>query len=185
MGRKLGGLIGLTLLAPFVALGQHTFSGPPTEDDYLFMCKNYGSRGEPMRDRCESEVRVKRGLGTCADVAWKSHCSEDSMTDRTNCTVTSPGSDLFVFSEKGTVTFSVTGDDYPGEPTSIRIDKNPAVKYVGDSTTSQDAMILKQLKTGRVVMTRYIRWPSGISEDTTAPICDLPDRIAEAQAQSR
>lgn len=187
MIRKWPLLATLAVLVSHPAMSQQTFSGPPTEDDYTFFCKNYGAKGEKARDQCEAEMRIRRGVATCADITWTHSCQVDGMTDATNCLAHGKGSNLFVFAEKGKLAFGVTGDSYPGEDAKIRVDNNPAVSFDDDAgtTRAQDAAIEAQIRKGKVVKTRYIRWPSGVSSDNEAPICNLPSVFDAMKAESK
>lgn len=177
----------LLALIPGLLSAQTTFSGPPTEEDYEYWCKKHGAKGSEAREDCESKMRLRRGVATCADITWSHSCREDKMTDRTNCTVHGPGSNLFVFAERGRLAFSVIGDTYPGEKSRIRIDSQPAIAFDGDdgTTSAQDSTIERQLRAGTVVRTRYVKWPSGIAIDNEAPICNLPQVMDEMKAASR
>ena len=169
------------------ANSQTTFSGPPSEDDYNFFCKNYGQRGEKLRDACESRLRLGRGLGTCSEMKWSYSCSTDSMSDKKQCTIFGDGSRLFVFSQGGKLSFSVTGSAYPGEKSKIRIDSNPAISFNENegTTTAQDLAIEKQIRSGKIIKTRHIKWPSGIAVDDEVPICNLPSVLVSMKLDSK
>ena len=169
------------------AESQTTFSGPPSEADYEFFCKNYGQRGEKPRDACESRLRLGRGLGTCNDMKWTHSCSTDSMSDKKQCTIFGDGSHLFVFAQGGKLSFSVTGNVYPGELSKIRIDGNNAISFnENDGTTrAQDLAIEKQIRYGKTIKTRHIKWPSGIAIDDEVPICNLPDVLDSMKTDSK
>jgi hypothetical protein len=109
------------------------------------------------------------------------------MSDATNCTAYGGGSNLFVFAEKGRLSFSVTGDSYPGEPSKIRVDSNAAISFDDDSgtTRAQDSAIEAQIRKGKIVKTRYIKWPSGIAMDQETPICNLPDVLDGMKTDSK
>ena len=175
------------LLSASTAESQQTFSGPPTEDDYNFFCKNFGQRGEKLRDGCESRLRLGRGLGTCNDIKWSHSCSVDSMSDKKQCTIYGDGSRLFVFAQGGKLSFGVTGSAYPGENSKIRIDSNPAISFnENDGTTrAQDLAIEQQIRAGKIVKTRYTKWPSGIAMDDEVPICNLPEVLDSMKADSK
>jgi hypothetical protein len=175
------------LISVGTANSQQTFSGPPTEDDYNFFCKNFGQRGEKLRDDCESRLRLGRGLGTCNDMKWSHSCSTDSMSDKKQCTIFGEGSHLFVFAQGGKLSFSVTGDVYPGETSKIRIDGNPAISFnENDGTTrAQDLALEGQIRKGKIIKTRHIKWPSGIAIDDEAPICNLPEVLDSMKADSK
>lgn len=174
-------------LIPGLTSAQTTFSGPPTEEDFEYWCKNYGPKGAERRQGCESDMRLRRGVGTCADITWSHSCRVDKMTDRANCTAHGRGSNLFAFSERGKLAFSVTGNTYPGEKSRIRVDSHPAIAFDDDEGTSsaQDNTIERQLRGGTIVRTRYVKWPSGIAVDNEVPICNLPQVLDEMKAESQ
>lgn len=124
----------------------------------------------------------------CADPRWSYNCKVDSMTDQRQCVASSNnGSNLFVYAEAGRVSFAVIGEEYPGEPSTIRIDKNKAISFNHDvgTTRAQDQIIENQIKKGTVIRTRHIQWPSGISRDNEAMICNLPDVIQNMKAETK
>ena len=188
MNKKLGRLgfaIALGLLIWSSASAQMTFSGQPTEDDYEFFCRNYGAKGTQPRNDCESLMRVRRGVGTCQDIIWTENCSVDSMTDDAQCTITTPGSNLFVFIARTGVSFNVSGDEYPGTRQQIKIDEQPVISFIEDTSPAQDKQIFGQLKNGTRVRTRFVKWPEQISVDSDAPICNLLDVIERAKVQAK
>lgn len=184
---KLSLAAAVAILLPNSGISQTTFSGPPTQDDYNYWCKHFGAKGEKQRDQCESEMRLRRGVGTCDDTTWTHSCQVDSMSDATHCTGQGSGSNLFVFAEKGRLSFGIIGETYPGENSKIRVDSNPAMSFDDDSgtTRAQDAAIEAQIRKGKIIKTRYSKWPSGIAVDSETPICDLTDVLDAMKRSSK
>lgn len=171
------------LLLPLVGNAQMTFSGPPSQEDYDLVCGRLGG----ARSYCEVELRLRRGVATCDDINWTYSCEVDAMTDAKQCKAYGGGSNLFVFAERGILSFAITGDEYPGEPSVIRIDKNPAISFNHDRGTSraQDASIEAQIRRGKVIKTRYIKWPTGVSQDQETPVCNLPEVMKAMKTESK
>lgn len=153
---------------------------------YDMFCRNYES-GTKERDRCEGRLRASRGIATCQDIEWAYSCRVDEMSDAKTCSASAEGSDLFVFAQKGRISFGVVGDTFPGRPEKIRIDENKAISFDDDygPDVASNASIERQLRTGKQVRTRYIKWPAEVSDDSVVPVCNLPEVMDKMKAETR
>ncbi len=91
---------------------------------------------------------------------WTTRCDKDAMTDVVSCFAMKD--DLFViYSPKVGYVISVGTEHFPRSTSFIRVDENKPVESgksgVFDAKLTQ--VILEQFKTGKVVKTRYTRWP--------------------------
>ena len=98
---------------------------------------------------------------------WSVGCKEDTMEDLLICTLSTHGS-LSLILTKTSVLFSVGASEFPGSEIAIRVDKNSPIRWKEDTSPQQVfARLIRQLKTGQSVMTRYTRWPAGTYDDAT------------------
>lgn len=104
-------------------------------------------------------------------------CNQDRVTDRTTCRlnimpqavgVSSKGGLYQTVSASGSIlTSCVIGHDFPGRRASIRVDSNPAfsTNSEGCLTGSAASRLDKQLKSGKVLITRRVEWPYDYTRD--------------------
>lgn len=170
------------LVIPITVNSQINLSGPLSQDDYDFLCGRLGG----ARGYCESNLRLVRGGATCEDIKWQYSCKVNSMTDEKVCVANSI-SNLFVYAKKGRISFGITGQEYPGEPSFIRVDANKAISFdhYSGTTRAQDNTIEKQINSGETIKTKYVEWPSGVSKNQEFPVCNLPDVINSMKAESK
>lgn len=104
-------------------------------------------------------------------------CSQDRVSDRTSCRLNiipqSAGSSrdggLYqTVSANGSILSAcILGHDFPGRRGAIRVDGNPAFTTNNDGCISGAAAqrLEQQLRTGKVLLTRYVEWPYDYSRD--------------------
>lgn len=179
-------ILAVSLVFPALATAQSVDLRQPTPEEYDDACSAYTTESAEAMELCRERLREQHGLYSCQDREWSSYCRTDEMTDRRSCTASAKGSHLFVFAIKGQMAFSVAGgENYPGEALSIRIDTNPVVRFVEHTSPAQDQLIERQIRKGTLIRTRYARWPSGISDDSSAPVCNLATVMDEMKAETR
>lgn len=92
------------------------------------------------------------------DGRWMISCKKDAMTSRSSCNATLD--DLWLFADHtGRIRVSVGYDNFPGSQTSLRIDSRRFDTLDNDGDFSQSAEIVRNLKDGRTLVTRYMKWP--------------------------
>ncbi len=106
-------------------------------------------------------------------------CSADKITDKTTCkmnirpqsrTISWDGGLIQTVSSDGSLlTSCIVGHDFPARRASIRVDSNPAI------TTNKNGCISgsvarrfeRQLRSGKILITRRIEWPYDYEKDKT------------------
>lgn len=89
---------------------------------------------------------------------WMISCKRDAMTTRSTCSAHLD--DLWLFADQtGRIKVSVGHENFPGSQTSIRIDSRRFDTLDRDGDFPQSSEILKQMKDGRTLVTRYMKWP--------------------------
>lgn len=137
---------------------------------------------------CRAYIRKLTGTMLCedADAGWIVSKHRDPMTDETTCTVSpkSPTKDSYFIALfiGGHMSFGVGGNDYPGRRKSIRIDSNPAFTFDDFLRGSAAKKAFTQIRTGSVIKTQMIEWPSGAPVNYSAPICGLPALLEDCQS---
>jgi hypothetical protein len=92
------------------------------------------------------------------DGRWMISCKKDAMTSRSSCNATLD--DLWLFADHtGRIKVSVGYDNFPGAQTSLRIDSRRFDTLDNDGDFPQSAEIVRNLKDGRTLVTRYMKWP--------------------------
>lgn len=93
---------------------------------------------------------------------WDIGCKIDPITDRKSCHLNSGNFWIFQHA-KGRPIVSIGADHYPGSTVAIRIDRSTPfnTSAVNDGSFSADtsARIVRALKKGSAVTTRYMEWP--------------------------
>lgn len=103
---------------------------------------------------------------------WNVACKKDAMTDKKTCTLNRKHLYITVNSH-GHISVFIAGSDeqYPGTPVAVRIDSHRAIHSSsgsnGSFTHRQSIEILRQLKSGSKMTTRFEGWPYGNNEDTS------------------
>lgn len=100
---------------------------------------------------------------------WSTICKRDKIDDTYFCSLQKE--DLVITILKNDVIIVTVGSNhYPDSEIAVRVDKNKpfatSSKEVGFSK-KQSAQIIEQLKKGKSVTTRYKKWPSPESRDST------------------
>lgn len=89
---------------------------------------------------------------------WSIRCDRDAMTNKKTCTANLD--DLWVAAQQdGRITVSVGYKHFPGSTTSIRIANSRYDTKDRDGDFLQSNAIVKQLKDGNKLVTRYMKWP--------------------------
>lgn len=90
---------------------------------------------------------------------WTVNCKRDAMTQRSFCSANLD--DLWLFADhNGRIKVSVGYKHFPRSQTSLRIDARRFDTMDEDGNFPQSAEILRQLKDGRTLVTRYMQWPN-------------------------
>lgn len=141
---------------------------------------------ESARLNCEREYRLSHEIIRC-DLdgdSWQVRRKVDPITDKMSCSVnfagrnaTKGGPAFFVLASG--ISFSILGDSYPGEPMSIRVDKQPAHTFNDALTGSEATKLRTEIEHGQLIRTRYNEWPSHVNRDASFPICDLPAKMRQ------
>lgn len=110
---------------------------------------------------------------------WSIRRETDAITDIESCVISShdSASNLIPMVLNDQLSFSIAGRDYPGRSKYIRVDDNKAFQF-GDHLMGEEAQqLLAQIRTGKVIRTRFTRWPSGAVDDNTFEVCGLPQAL--------
>lgn len=106
-----------------------------------------------------------------------SGCSKDKITDNTSCVMNvkphswskswDGGLIQTVSSNGSLLTSCVVGHDFPGRRASIRVDSNPAITTNKNGCISGSAArrLERQLRNGKILITRRIEWPYDYEKD--------------------
>lgn len=104
-------------------------------------------------------------------------CSTDKITDKTSCKMNirphswskswDGGLIQTVSSDGSLLSSCVVGHDFPGRRASIRVDKNPSITTNKNGCISGSAArrFERQLKSGKILITRRIEWPYDYEKD--------------------
>lgn len=115
---------------------------------------------------------------------WKVSKRVDPMTDQVICTVSSQAAKVSFFRRGADRPNVVAGSAYSREGLTIRVDDNPAIHMGENAYDRQRALdvLLPQLEKGQRIRTQYRDYP--VSQEGDAPICNLPQLLAECSSQS-
>lgn len=114
---------------------------------------------------------------------WRmSGCDIDKFTGSKNCSMSKD--DLIVYIHKGKTFFIVGVDHFPRRSSALRIDGNKPI-YGSEGAFQNNAKILEQFKTGKVVNTRYVQWPYEINRDAETSLDGFNEAYKELQRQYR
>ena len=114
---------------------------------------------------------------------WLVQETVDPMTDAKSCRVTPKAEmpfPMFFYHSKEGFSVVVVGGDFPGRPTSFRIDKNPPISEVEGLTGARAQQLATQIRKGgkRLLVSSY-EWPNDyavVREFNTAGLVDALDQ---------
>lgn len=97
---------------------------------------------------------------------WSTRCELDQVDDTRYCFLTKENLSIGIW-KNGTYFAAIGYDHYPGSQITIRVDKNKPITANADTRFSrtQTLEIIKQLKIGSKVVTRYKEWPYKKNKD--------------------
>lgn len=147
---------------------------------------------ESIRRDCENRMRAITGNLDCDrdGPMYVQTRRVDKINDTASCTVMADTSHrikggLLGMVIGGRLSFSVMGDNFPGEKQAIRVDGNPA--YVFDEFVTGESAIrlLAELKSGSSVTTRFNEWPQHVNRDNTHKVCNFAQLVEDCLASAR
>lgn len=102
---------------------------------------------------------------------WSVSCKKDVMNDKASCFAVRDG--FFVFySEASGYIVGVNGDKYPQSLVSVRVNSGTVISATESRgfTKDQSEKILKSIKDGSSLATRYIDWPYKSNKDSVSKV---------------
>lgn len=99
---------------------------------------------------------------------WTVACEKDSISDKKSCYI--QRHDLWIWLyENGNLKISIGRDYYPSSTIAIRVDSRKPFYTSADNggffPSAQTKNIIAQLKSGKKVTTKYVKWPYGSAVD--------------------
>ena len=175
----------LALLALFVTHGgAHAGNFLPE----MFQFKPDGQSSNANRFGAAATMQVERGehrgnsysiwADGVAEVAhWKIKCSQDQMTDERSCLI--QADDFWVLITSAGVKSVVIGDKHhPGKPVVVRVDDQKAIESKTPGWSGKQAQsIFKAASNGKVIATRYWRWPESSWTDNKTTAAGLSQAL--------
>lgn len=140
--------------------------------------RSHGFKEEGVREGIQYRFYHSDGSGRFAgdknsDFSWRSYrddwsleCKKDIMTDVVWCRA-DKGNLVVFYSPETDFLVSLSGDKYPGSLMSIRVDDGRVVSANEKHgfTKQQSREVLKSIKDGSKVATRYVDWPYNKNTD--------------------
>ena len=121
-------------------------------------------------------------------VRWTMLCSRDRISSRRACSLspTAGGGGFFIVYANGRRQFLVDTNErgYPNSLATVRIDGNPAqsVREGQPFSVQMSTTLLRAMRAGRVVATRYFDWPYNHAHDIETPLEKFSSIIQFADA---
>ncbi|MFH0728777.1 MAG: hypothetical protein V2B19_20885 [Pseudomonadota bacterium] len=134
----------------------------------IFYSDGSGSvQGLPMNTL--DYVRDKYGTN------WSIQCKLDDMDDTHWCSLDREDMRVGIWKD-GTPFVSIGSSHYPNSKIAVRVDKNKPISTSEKSgfTNAQSAEIIRQLKKGSTVLTRFQEWPYQIDKDKSIDLYGFP-----------
>lgn len=120
---------------------------------------------------------------------WFLRESTDRMTDAKSCAVT-PRSDMpypifFYHSTEG-FSVGVVGGDFPGRPTTFRVDKNKAISEIEGLSGSRAQALVAQIRTGgKQLLVGSYEWPDDYEVLKEFNLSGLPELLDRCKSLTR
>lgn len=109
-------------------------------------------------------------------------CEVDKFNGSKTCSMSKD--DLIVYIHNGKTFFLVGTNHFPRKPTVLKVDQNKPI-YGKEGSFQNNGQILEQFKSGRVVNTRYIKWPYEMNRDNETSLNGFSEAYRELQRQYR
>lgn len=118
---------------------------------------------------------------------WLVHKSVDPMTDANSCRVTPQARlpyPMFFYHSKEGFSVGVVGGDFPGRPTSFRVDKNKAISEVEGLSGARAQQLVAQIRAGgkRLLVSAY-EWPDDYAVVSEFNLLGLVEALDQCKAQ--
>lgn len=107
---------------------------------------------------------------------WYSSCNKDRFDGSKVCVMSS--GDVMVGIINGNYGVYVGGDHYPNTLSAIKIDNNPTI-YGFEGHSRSPLVVIEQMKKGKVVYTRYKKWPYEYNKDGEVDLSGFTFRFNE------
>lgn len=109
------------------------------------------------------------------DANWSTQCQIDEMDDTHWCSLGREDLRIGIWKD-GTPFVSVGSSHYPDSNIAVRIDKNKPITALEKNgfTNTQSLEIIRQLKEGKLVLTRYQEWPYQSNKDRSMDVFGFP-----------
>lgn len=154
-----------------------------------------GSRREVLVEDCSAAYLLKSGeiqaedarvfgvaFTTLPPTTWKSSQEVDRMTDQKSCSVIPQGVEMpfpmFFYHSREGFSAEVVGGDFPGRPTSFRVDKNRAISE-RDGLSGKNALALaSQIRAGgKSLLVASYQWPHDVEQVREFNLSGLIDEL--------
>lgn len=95
---------------------------------------------------------------------WAMGCERDAMSDLVTCYVSKGDLWLWAAKGRGHVVVSIGSEHYPGSSSAARVDSNKPIRTsaaaAGHFGVPESRALIAQMKAGKQITTRYMRWPN-------------------------
>lgn len=125
---------------------------------------------------------VVLAAGAAHAEGWTLRCEDDQVDDYRTCFLSSEAATVVgIMTARGTTDqFVTTGfDHYPGSDVVFRVDRNPPLRWHNKEATGDSKALIEQMLTGKKLLGRWTKWPSGTDETRSASLTGFREKLAE------